>query len=65
MASTTEPLHTEGRRRESPYGEGLNKPRVHRRGSFEYLAWLTCALVAFGVGRTLLVNENYQWGVVA
>jgi len=65
MSSTTEPLHAEGRRREAPYGEGLTKPRVHRRGAFEYLAWLTCALVAFGVARTLLVNENYQWGVVA
>ena len=41
------------------------KPRVHRRGALEYVAWLACALVAIGVLRTLFTNENYQWDVVA
>ena len=41
------------------------KPRVHRRGAMEYVAWLACALVGLGVVRTLLTNENYQWDVVA
>ncbi|WP_210429027.1 amino acid ABC transporter permease [Nocardioides eburneiflavus] len=38
---------------------------MHRRGVLEYVAWFLCALVAFGVVRTLLTNENYQWDVVA
>ena len=41
------------------------KPRVHRRGALEYVAWIACALVGLGVARTLLTNENYQWDVVA
>ena len=41
------------------------KPRVHRRSAIEYIAWVCCALVALGVVRTLLTNENYQWDVVA
>src|SRR3954452_13175600 len=40
------------------------KPRVHRRGALEYVAWFGCALVAFGVVHTLFANENYQWNVV-
>jgi polar amino acid transport system permease protein len=31
----------------------------------EYVAWVICVLVAIGVIRTLIVNENYQWDVVA
>jgi polar amino acid transport system permease protein len=41
------------------------KPRVHRRSPMEYVAWVCCALVALGVVRTLITNENYQWDVVA
>jgi polar amino acid transport system permease protein len=45
--------------------ETTEKPRVHRRGLLEYLAWALCLLVVLGVARTLATNENYQWGVVA
>ena len=55
----TDPRDGEGRL------DAAAKPRVHRRGALEYLAWFACALVVFGVFRTLLGNENYQWGVVA
>jgi polar amino acid transport system permease protein len=41
------------------------KPRLHRRGALEYVAWLVCALVALGVAHTLATNENYEWDVVA
>ena len=40
------------------------KPRQHRRGPFEYVAWVVCVLVALGVAYTLVTNENYQWDVV-
>jgi polar amino acid transport system permease protein len=45
--------------------EAVEKPRVHRRGTLEYVAWGLCLLVVVGVGHTLVTNENYQWGVVA
>jgi polar amino acid transport system permease protein len=45
--------------------EAVEKPRVHRRSALEYAAWVLCGLVVFGVGHTLVTNENYQWGVVA
>lgn len=45
--------------------DATTKPRVHRRGALEYVAWIACGLVGLGVARTLLVNENYQWDVVA
>ena len=45
--------------------EATEKPRVHRRGSVEYVAWALCLLVVVGVARTLATNENYQWSVVA
>ena len=52
--------------RQNPIGpDATVKPRVHRRSAMEYFAWVCCALVALGVGRTLLTNENYQWDVVA
>ena len=40
------------------------KPRQHRRGTFEYVAWVVCVLVALGVTYTLVTNENYEWDVV-
>ena len=44
--------------------DATEKPRLHRRGVFEYVAWVVCVLVAFGVAYTLVTNENYQWDVV-
>ena len=44
--------------------DATEKPRLHRRGLFEYAAWVVCALVAIGVAYTLTTNENYQWDVV-
>ena len=51
--------------KQNPEPDATVKPRVHRRGALEYFAWAACALVALGVVRTLLTNENYQWDVVA
>ena len=45
--------------------DATEKPRLHRRGPFEYAAWVACVLVALGVAHTLITNENYQWDVVA
>ena len=64
MTSTAEPLKTD-RHPPEDHAAALTKPRVHRRGAFEYVAWFTCVLVAFAAVRTLLVNENYQWDIVA
>jgi polar amino acid transport system permease protein len=44
--------------------DATEKPRVHRRGPLEYAAWALCVVVALGVARTLVTNENYQWDVV-
>ena len=44
--------------------DATEKPRLHRRGALEYVAWLVCALVFLGVAHTLATNENYQWDVV-
>jgi polar amino acid transport system permease protein len=44
--------------------DATEKPRLHRRGAFEYVAWLVCALVFLGIAQTLATNENYQWDVV-
>ena len=44
--------------------DATEKPRLHRRGTFEYVAWVVCVLVALGVAYTLVTNENYQWDVV-
>ena len=45
--------------------DATEKPRLHRRGPFEYVAWVVCVLVAIGVAYTLVTNPNYQWDVVA
>jgi polar amino acid transport system permease protein len=65
MTSTTDPVRADRHKQKSPHEDATTKPRVHRRGALEYLAWLTCVLVTFAVARTLLTNENYQWDVVA
>ena len=64
MTSTTEPMRTD-RPRPGGLEDAVNKPRVHRRGTLEYVAWAVCVLVAIGVTRTLVTNENYQWEIVA
>jgi len=64
MTSTTEPMRTD-RHRPDGHEDAISKPRVHRRGALEYVAWGICVLVAIGVTRTLVTNENYQWDVVA
>jgi polar amino acid transport system permease protein len=64
MASGTGTVAERGRPEEAKVMDNTEKPRVHRRGLFEYVAWVVCALVALGVARTLVTNENYQWDVV-
>lgn len=65
MSSTTDPVRIDRHSQAPSHVDAATKPRVHRRGALEYVAWLVCVLVAFGVVRTLLTNENYQWHVVA
>jgi polar amino acid transport system permease protein len=65
MTSTADRPYTDPRAPESPRNDATSKPRVHRRGAFEYVAWLACALVTLLVVRSLVTNENYQWSVVA
>jgi polar amino acid transport system permease protein len=65
MPSTTEPVRVDRSSGAASHEDAATKPRVRRRSALEYVAWLVCALVAFGVVRTLLTNENYQWDVVA
>jgi polar amino acid transport system permease protein len=64
MASTSAPVRSD-RDEQSLEPDATLKPRVHRRSPIEYVAWVCCALVALGLGRTLLANENYQWDVVS
>jgi polar amino acid transport system permease protein len=62
-AGTT--LEQRGPTQEVRLVQATEKPRVHRRGTLEYLAWGLCLLVLVAVAYTLTSNENYQWGVVA
>ncbi len=65
MTSTTEPIRSDRHKPDGLHEDATTKPRVHRRGTLEYVAWAICVLVAIGVTRTLVTNENYQWDVVA
>jgi polar amino acid transport system permease protein len=65
MTYTTDPVLSDRDKQGTAGLHATVKPRVHRRGALEYVAWFLCAVVAFGVVRTLLTNENYQWGVVS
>jgi len=65
MTSTTDLARTARHKPEPQFEDATTKPRVHRRGTLEYVAWAICVLVAIGVTRTLVTNENYQWDVVA
>jgi polar amino acid transport system permease protein len=64
MTFTSDPVRSEHDKRNLGL-DATAKPRVHRRSAIEYVAWAGCALVALGVVRTLLTNENYQWDVVS
>jgi polar amino acid transport system permease protein len=65
MTSTSESVRTDRDKPALLEQDDTVKPRLHLRGSLEYFAWLCLALVALGVFRTLVTNENYQWDVVA
>lgn len=65
MTYTSDPVRSDRDKQSTAGLDATVKPRVHRRGALEYVAWFLCALVTFGVVRTLLTNENYQWGVVS
>ena len=65
MTYTSHPVRSDRDKQTAAELDATVKPRVHRRGVLEYVAWFLCALVTYGVVRTLLTNENYQWGVVS
>ena len=65
MTYTSDPVRSDRDKQTAAELDATVKPRVHRRGVLEYVAWFLCALVTYGVVRTLLTNENYQWGVVS
>jgi polar amino acid transport system permease protein len=64
MTFTSHPVRSD-RDQQDLEPDATVKPRVHRRSAIEYVAWGICVLVALGVVRTLLTNENYQWDVVS
>ncbi|UZX05255.1 amino acid ABC transporter permease [Arthrobacter sp. CDRTa11] len=41
------------------------KPRLRRRSTFEYAAWILCSLLALGILISVSTNPNFKWGVVA
>ncbi|MBT2539117.1 amino acid ABC transporter permease, partial [Arthrobacter sp. ISL-69] len=41
------------------------KPRLRRRSTFEYAAWIVCCLLALGILLSVATNPNFKWGVVA
>ncbi|MDP9907245.1 MULTISPECIES: amino acid ABC transporter permease [Arthrobacter] len=41
------------------------KPRLRRRGVFEYVAWVVCGLIGAGVLVSVSTNPNFKWDVVA
>ena len=47
---------------------GINsalKPRLKRRSTFEYVAWVVCSLVGIGILASVSTNPNFKWDVVA
>ncbi len=52
-------------------GPGMNgkeshlKPRLRRRSTFEYVAWVVCSLIGIGILVSVSTNPNFRWGVVA
>jgi polar amino acid transport system permease protein len=41
------------------------KPRLRRRSTFEYVAWVVCSLIGLGILISVSTNPNFKWGVVA
>lgn len=41
------------------------KPRLRRRSTFEYVAWVVCILLGLGILVSVSTNPNFKWGVVA
>ena len=41
------------------------KPRLRRRSTFEYVAWIVCCLLALGILISVATNPNFKWRVVA
>ena len=41
------------------------KPRLRRRSTFEYVAWVLCSLIGVGILLSVSTNPNFRWGVVA
>jgi polar amino acid transport system permease protein len=41
------------------------KPRLRRRSTFEYVAWVVCSLLGLGILASVSTNPNFKWGVVA
>jgi polar amino acid transport system permease protein len=47
---------------------GINsalKPRLKRRSTFEYVAWVVCSLIGVGILASVSTNPNFKWDVVA
>ena len=42
-----------------------DKPRIHRRGVYEYVMWAICLLIAAGIAYTLVTNPRYGWHTIA
>jgi polar amino acid transport system permease protein len=40
------------------------KPRLKRRSTFEYVAWVLCSLIGIGILASVSTNPNFKWGVV-
>lgn len=45
--------------------DAVDKPRIHRRGTYEYVMWVICLLIAAGISYTLVTNPRYQWHTIA
>ncbi|MDR6558130.1 polar amino acid transport system permease protein [Arthrobacter pascens] len=41
------------------------KPRLKRRSTFEYVAWVVCSLIGIGILISVSTNPNFKWDVVA
>lgn len=41
------------------------KPRLRRRSTFEYVAWVVCSLLGLGILVSVSTNPNFKWDVVA
>ena len=53
--------------RSKPTMNGMDpalKPRLRRRSTFEYVAWVVCTLVGLGILISVATNPNFKWEVV-